>query len=110
MRNDAYVKATEKYIAELKMTETYQKYCIAKECAKKDEELWRQLCDYRKKSYEFQTMTSPEEMFDRVDAFEREYSEWKNNPKVSEFLDAELALCRMLQEIKLSIVEAMQFE
>ncbi len=110
MQKDAYVKATDKYIAALQKTEEYINYCEVKERAKEDENLWRQLCDYRWNRYEFQTMTSAEELFDRVDAFERDYREWKKDPRVMAFLDAELAFCRMMQESNLRIIDAMQFE
>ena len=55
-------------------------------------------------------LTSTEELFDRVDAFERDYREWKKNPLVTEFLDAELAFCRMMQEANMQIMDAMDFE
>lgn len=103
-------KATDKYIAVMQNTEQYRRYCEMKEKVKQDEELWRQICEYRKKRYEFQNLTSPEELFDRVDAFERDYRDWKKNEDVSAFLDAELAFCRMFQESNLRIMEAMQFE
>ena len=45
-----------------------------------------------------------------MDAFEREYRELKTDKRVVEFLNAELAFCRMMQEVNLYIVEAMQFE
>lgn len=103
-------KATDKYIAAIQKTEQYQNYLDVKARVKQNEELWRQICDYRKRRYEFQNLTSPEELFDRVDAFERDYKDWKKNPDVAEFLDAELAFCRMLQESNLRVMEAMQFE
>lgn len=110
MQKSDMEKATEKYISAMQKSPEYLRYCEAKAVAKGDEELWKQLCDYRKKRYEFQNLTSPEELFDRVDAFERDYREWKKNPVVVEFLDAELGFCRLMQENSMRIVEAMQFE
>lgn len=110
MQKSDMEKATQKYITAIQKTEVYHNYCNAKEMVQKDENLWQQICDYRKKRYEFQTFTSPEEMFDRVDAFERDYREWKKDPRVSGFLDAELAFCRMIQESNIRIMEAIQFE
>ncbi len=110
MQKDAFIQATDNYIQVLKDTQAYQNYCKIKTEVQAEEGLWQQLCDYRKRRYEFQTMTNPEELFDRADAFEREFREWKKNPKVMAFLDAELALCRMLQESNMRIVEAVQFE
>ncbi len=110
MQKSDMEKATDKYIAAMHNSSEYRRYCEVKTSVKSDSELWQQLCNYRRKRYEFQNLTSPEELFDRVDAFEREYREWKKNPLVVEFLDAELAFCRMMQESNMRIVEAMQFE
>ncbi len=110
MQKSDMEKATEKYIAALQKTDEYRNYAEAKEQAKADAILWQQLCDYRRKRYEFQNLTSAEELFDRVDAFERDYREWKKDPRVTAFLDAELAFCRMMQESNLRVVDAMDFE
>ena len=42
--------------------------------------------------------------------FEREYSEFRANPLVNDFLEAELALCRMMQGLYISITEAINFD
>lgn len=110
MQKSGLEKATDKYIAAMQETEAYCKYCEIKEIVKKDEALWKQLQEYRRRRYEFQMMTNPEELFDRADAFEREYVEWKKDSRVTAFLDAELAFCRMIQEANMRVVEAMQFE
>lgn len=110
MQKPEMEKATNKYIAAMQKTEEYQNYCHMKDVVKADVVLWQQICDYRRKRYEFQNLTSQEELFDRVDAFERDYREWKKDKRVTDFLDAELAFCRMMQEANLYIVEAMQFE
>lgn len=110
MQKSDMEKATDKYIAAMQKTEEYRNYCEIKALVKEDPALWQQICDYRRKRYEFQNLTSPEELFDRVDAFERDYREWKKDKRVTDFLDAELALCRMMQEANMHIVEAMQFE
>ena len=47
---------------------------------------------------------------DAADAFERENEEFRANPLVDRFLGAELALCRMLQEVSLQVIEEMDFE
>lgn len=110
MQKSDMEKATDKYITAIQKTEEYRNYCEIKNQVKQDTTLWQQLRDYRKRRYEFQNLTSPEELFDRVDAFERDYREWKKDPRVTEFLEAELAFCRMMQESNLRIVDAMQFE
>jgi len=110
MQKSDMEKATDKYIAALQKSDEYCNYADAKAKAKEDPILWQQICEYRRKRYEFQNLTSPEELFDRVDAFERDYREWKKDSRVTAFLDAELAFCRMMQDINLRIVDAVDFE
>ena len=45
-----------------------------------------------------------------MEAFEREYEKFREDPLVEEFLDAELAFCRMMQEIDVKLAEAVDFE
>ena len=42
--------------------------------------------------------------------FEKEYADFRENTLVSEFLAAELAFCRMMQDINLQVTEAVHFE
>lgn len=45
-----------------------------------------------------------------MDAFEKEYEEFREDSMVDDFLRAELAFCRMMQEITLCITEMVDFE
>ena len=47
---------------------------------------------------------------DKMDYFEKEYKEFRENVIVDDFLKAELALCRMMQEINALIVDGLNFE
>ena len=49
-------------------------------------------------------------MFDRIDEFEREYEQLRENPVVEEYLQAELAVCRMIQEINMQIADAIDLD
>ena len=46
----------------------------------------------------------------RTDEFSRRLEEFRKNPLVDAFLNAELDFCRMIQEINGKIVEAVNFE
>ncbi|WP_303408980.1 YlbF family regulator [uncultured Duncaniella sp.] len=50
------------------------------------------------------------ELFDKMEAFEREYREFRENPAVDEFLRAELAFCRMMQEMNVLLTAEIDFE
>ena len=45
-----------------------------------------------------------------LDQFTRENEAFRENPLVSDFLAAELAFCRMMQEIGLYVTDQMKFE
>ena len=55
-------------------------------------------------------MMEGEEMYSRLETFEREEKRLREDERIACFLDAELALCRMMQEIFYSLVESLDFE
>ncbi len=71
-------------------------------------ELKAQIDEYRKKNFELQT--SEENVFEKLSQLEKEYADLRENPMVSDFLTAELAFCRMMQDINLRLTEALHFE
>ncbi len=100
--------AVEQVIDAILCSEEYQQYDIQRNRVNQYPELKAQIDEYRKRNYELQNRE--DYAFDKIDAFEREYANFRENPLVSDFLAAELALCRMMQNINLRITEAMRFE
>ena len=49
-------------------------------------------------------------VFEKIEAFEREYEDFRENPLVDDFLSAELAFCRMMQKYNDRIMDAIDFE
>ena len=49
-------------------------------------------------------------MLDRMEAFEREYEKFREDPLVDDFLRAELAFCRMMQEVYALLADDIDFE
>ena len=72
--------------------------------------LWRGIDRFRQENFELQNSAQADELFDRTDEFSRRLEEFRKNPLVDEFLNAELDFCRMIQEINGKIVEAVNFE
>ena len=50
-----------------------------------------------------------DELFDKIEDFEREYEKFREDPLVSDFLAAELGLCRMMQQINMTMTEELDF-
>ena len=72
--------------------------------------LWRGIDRFRQENFELQNSVQSDELFDRTDEFSRRLEEFRKNPLVDAFLNAELDFCRMIQEINGKIVEAVNFE
>ena len=47
---------------------------------------------------------------DEMEQFQREYQSFRDDPLVSDFLAAELAFCRMVQDIESRITSQIDFE
>lgn len=101
-------RAVAAYIMAIKSTEIYQNYVRERDKIKQYPELKAQIDDFRKRNHILQT--APDTDFVKIDSFEREYSDFRENPLVDDFLDAELALCRMIQKANMQITEAIEFE
>ena len=100
--------ALEELIAAVIASEEYREYDRQKQIMKEQPELKKQIDDFRTRNFELQT--SKDTNFDKIDQFTRENEAFRENPLVSDFLAAELAFCRMMQEIGLYVTDQMKFE
>lgn len=71
-------------------------------------ELKAQIDDFRKHNYELQFSSDID--FEKLDRFEKEYEGFRATPLVSDFLAAELAFCRRIQQIQTDITAALDFQ
>lgn len=103
-------KATENFIEEIRKSGVYREYDFQKEKLKRQPELFTMVEDFRQRNFALQRETPGEELLDKLDAFEREYEEFRANPLVDDFLRAELAFCRMMQEVNVFVTAELDFE
>lgn len=101
-------KALENLIAEIMLSDIYKEYDTQRNKVNEQPELKEKIDEFRTRNYELQT--SDDTALEQIDQFEREYSDFRENPLVSDFLAAELAFCRMIQDINESITQAIHFE
>lgn len=102
--------AVKNLITAIKDTEKYRKYVREKEKISRVPELKEQIDIYRVRNYKLQSMTDDEELFHKLEEFEREYEKFWENPMVSDFLAAELDFCRMMQDVNIRVTAALDFE
>ena len=107
---DEWECAVDNLVEKIKCTEQYRAYVREKEKVHRFPELKEQIDSYRLRNFEIQNMTNDEELFFKMEEFEKEYEKFRENPIVADFLAAELSLCRLVQRIYTVITAALDFE
>ena len=103
-------KALEQLAQAIKDSDIYREDRRQSEKVDNTGDMREKIDEYRVRNFELQNSVQTEDLLDKLDAFEREYEKFREDPLVEEFLDAELAFCRMMQEIDVKLAEAMDFE
>ena len=103
-------EALEQLAQAVKESEVYREYRRQSERVDNAGDMREKIDEYRVRNFELQNSVQTEDLLDKLDDFEREYEKFREDPLVEEFLDAELAFCRMMQEIDVKLAEAMDFE
>ena len=102
-------KALDDFLEAIKESEAYQDYQYQKERVKRVPGLSERINDFRAQRFEFQSYQG-EDLFEKVDEFERKFETFKEEPMVREYLAAELEICRIVQEINDEIVDLIDID
>ena len=101
-------RALEAYIQAILHSPEYKAYAEVRDKVKLYPDLKIQIDEFRTKNFEMQR--SGDVAFEKLEELERKYEEFRDIPLVSEFLEAELAFCRMMQQNNNCIMNAIHFE
>ncbi len=110
MPDKEIIKAARDFADKIMTSETYREYFYQREKVKKQPELYEKVNEFRQRNFDLQNETDGEDMLDRMEAFEREYEKFREDPLVDDFLRAELAFCRMMQEVYVLLADEIDFE
>lgn len=110
MLEQSAINAVDIFVASVKETETYQKYCEQLQMIKQQPQQYARVNEFRQRNYELQNSAQTDDLFEKIDAFEKEYEKFREDPLVDSFLRAELAFCRMMQKVDVMITEKLDFE
>ncbi len=110
MVNGIVMEAAERFIEEIRKSDIYQEYNFQKEKLKKQPILFDRVAEYRQRNFDLQSKAQGDDLLEKLDAFEKEFEDFRANPLVDDFLRAELAFCRMMQEVNERITAALDFE
>ncbi len=110
MSDKEIIEAARQFAEKIMASDTYKEYLFQREKIKKQPDLYEKVNEFRQRNFDLQNETDEEDLFDRVEAFEKEYEKFRENPFVDDFLRAELAFCRMMQEVYVLLAEDIDFE
>lgn len=101
---------TETFVKQLKSTDIYLNYLEQVKKIKNYPDLLEQINEYRNESFMLQNKYEGEELYDKTDELDQKYEKFLEIPVVDDFMNAELALVRTMQDINMYIVEGLDFQ
>lgn len=110
MSDSEIMEAAKKFAAIIQETDTYKEYYNQRERVKKQPELYDKINEFRQRNFDLQQESDSEDLFERMEAFDQEYAKFRENPLVDDFLRAELAFCRMMQDVEILLAAEIDFE
>ena len=102
--------ALKQLMTAIRTSEEFIRYQTIKEKVHGFPELENQINEFRKKNYLLQNSQGTVDLYEETDRMEDEYREFRKNPMVAEFLNAENALCKVVQQINWTLIEGLEFE
>lgn len=103
-------EVVQQIIGAVRNSRTYLEFEKQKEIMKQDPELKAKVDEYREENFRLQNAPDDAYAAERMEAFADKYASFIEQPKVSAFLDAELNLCRMIQEATDAVIDSLNFE
>ena len=102
---EALDKNIKALLSQIRKTDVYREYKKQEEILSKNPELLERVDQFRADNFQLQNEAGSENLFHVAEQLCRESAELRSNPEVNAFLDAELALCKMMQHICRELVE-----
>lgn len=88
----------------------YVHYMEVKQMVLKKQELCTRIDEFRKKNFLLQSTLDGEALFTAMEQFEREKTELEKDPLAQDYISAEFALCRLMQEINKCVFESIDID
>ena len=107
---DELDQSIENLLEAIRRTEIYKEYRRQEDRLGQDPELKEQVYRFRASNFRLQNEASDQEIIEVVDRIYHHSRELRKNPKVNEYLDAELAMCKLMQRIAGRITEEIDIE
>ena len=94
----------------IKMSNEYQQYLRTSENLRRNQGLYTQYKEIRKKNYELQVINTGRNLFDEITAFQKEQEAILSEPEVAEFVVAEQRVCKLMQTVYNSLTNELDLD
>ena len=91
-------------------SEEYQDFVKYRDLLKENPELMNRVNTFRGNNFRLQNEANRDELFRAMEQLNRESRERRRYPLVNAFLDAELALCKLMQKICKTLTEGIDLD
>ena len=102
-------RAIHQFLTDFQESAAFKDYKYQQKRIKKVPGMAERINEYRARRFEFQKYTG-EDLFEKVDEFHKEFQSFREEPLVREYLQAELEICRLVQEINMAIDELVDID
>ena len=99
MQIDQIIPALDQFIEMLKQSSIYKSYETQKERLSQNPELKQKVDAVRERNYLYNKRMDGNQLFEESDQLLRDVEELQRDSGVHEFMEAELAYCKMVQDI-----------
>lgn len=110
MSEKEILEAARRFADQIMTSDIYRDYLHQREKIVKQPALYEKVNEFRQRNFVLQNAPESEDLYERLEAFAEEYERFRENPIVDDFLAAELAVCRMMQDIYGVLAEQLDFE
>ncbi|EOS45632.1 YlbF family regulator [Lachnospiraceae bacterium JLR.KK009] len=93
----------------VKESPEYREYQRVRELVHQDPEKEKAVHEFRRRNFELHQRRDVD-LYSEMDRLEKEFAPLRAEPYVNEYLSAELAVCRMVQNINYRLMEEIEFD
>lgn len=110
MEENTLEESISRLLASIKESAEYIEFEKQKEILSQNPDLKKRVDAFRAKNYRIQSQCSSDQLFEVVEQMGKESAELRRLPLVNAYLDAELALCKMMQKICVKLAEGIDMD
>jgi cell fate (sporulation/competence/biofilm development) regulator YlbF (YheA/YmcA/DUF963 family) len=107
---DEVGKCTQELVNAICNSREYREFEESKKKVRENPGLQEEIDRFRRRNFELQNKMESDDLYADLDEFQRENESFRSNPLVEEYLEDELAVCRMIQRVNQAIMTTINLD